>query len=140
MKYNKLSTSESSIRWNDDLITINLLPQKYIDRNSDITISLVISYSGNDWLFIPTGESLVLLVDGERIGLSGEGSIDSREATRYGVYEHAVYDIDKSLLKKLGNANNVEVKLEGSNGYIVRKFSPVNFDNIKRFINEYCNY
>jgi hypothetical protein len=53
-----------------------------------------IDYCSDDWFFIDSRESLVLLVDGKRMGFSGEGSGNHRTSNQ-SVCETAFYEITK---------------------------------------------
>lgn len=117
-------------------IAIN--PQKFISKDGKIIYSLVVEYAGEGWLFIQEGESLILLVDGQRIGLKGDGSSRHRNTVYGGVVsEQALYDINREDLIKISNANEVKVKIIGSQYFAERHFSQVNFENFKKFVAQY---
>ena len=44
------------------------------DSLQEHAYALSVYYLGRNWIFIDRGESLVMLIDGERGGFSGEGS------------------------------------------------------------------
>jgi len=114
--------------------------QKYKSKNDVISYHLIIEYWDSKWLFIGEGESLVLLVDGERIGFTGEGSKQFREVESgtYGVAskEKAFYSVTVEQLRKISNAKEVKIKIQGSTSFATREFSKENFQNIRRFILE----
>jgi hypothetical protein len=68
-----------------------------------------------DWMFIESGESLVLLVDGKRLALQGSGSEGARrvwdDAT---LSEFASYAVDPETLVRIAWGTTVEYKLVGS--------------------------
>jgi hypothetical protein len=73
-----------------------------------------IKYFAKDWLSIIDGKSLILLVDGETIELSGKGSFNNRHVGNYGINETASYPISKEVLEKLAKARRIEGKLFGA--------------------------
>jgi hypothetical protein len=95
-----------------------------------------VKYVAKDWLFIGSGESLILLVDGERMRFEGNGSANSREVNEYAVcFELATYLCTPDELRKIAKARKIEVKIIGANSYLLGKFKD---DNILHFI-EYVN-
>ena len=98
--------------------------------------NLVIVYSGSDWLFIRSGESLIFLIDGKRLGLSGPGSSGHRDVRRYGgITELAFYPTTLETIKRIAVAKIIEIKIIGKY-YITGRFYQSNFDNFKRFLAE----
>jgi len=128
---------------------VELNCQVYINRNGLKSYFLIVQYNDYSlnlsswglitasWLFIQRGESLILLVDGERIGFEGEGSIDHRNVYSGNIEEKAWYDISRHNLEKIANAYNVEVKIIGSEYYVQRQFSEKNISNFYKFISEF---
>jgi hypothetical protein len=118
---------------------VELNAQRYQSKDSIITYSLIVKFTGTDWLFIREGEALILLVDDQRMGFSGKGSNEHRNVYRGGVVEEeAWYDINLSDLKKISNAKEVRMKINGSQYYVERQFVEFNFKNFKDFIAKYC--
>ena len=119
-----------------DRIEINA--QKFTTKDGDKLYSLIVEYGGEGWLFIRKGESLILLVDGKRIGFTGEGSSGNRDVL-YGnaVMESAFYDISPKDLVKISRAKNIKVKIVGNKYYFERNFSEKNFENFKKFVVQY---
>ena len=73
--------------------------QQFETKNGHIVYSLIARYYGENWLFIEEGESLILLVDGESIRFSGEGSSRHRNVISGGkIMEHAWFSIKKQTL------------------------------------------
>ena len=127
-------------------LDIYLNAQKIIKKNVD-TYRLQVIYKGEIelgvWLNLD-GESLVLLVDGNRIGFKIIGepkgvNIDSdMKNLKYIYSETLYYPITLEQLKIISNAKTVEVKLSGRNQYYQTVFDDDNFDNLKQFISEYA--
>ena len=99
--------------------------------------SLHAHYGGPDWLFLEPGESLILLADGERVGLSGEGSVDHRSTHAGGVSESASFAVPPELLVKIAGAKEVKVKLQGSSGSIQRRFGKENLKIFGEFVRRF---
>jgi hypothetical protein len=94
-------------------------------------------YQGDGWIFINEGESLVLLMDGEKTVFSGSGSSGDREVIYGGfVWEVALYPVTEKQIRKISNAKDITVKIIGSKGYVIRKFDETNFENFRHFIVE----
>jgi len=80
----------------------------------------------------------VLLIDGKRIGLTGEGSRRYREVQSGGiVWEGARYIVEPELLLRITNANEVRIRIIGSSYAIERKLGKVNIINFKKFCDIY---
>ena len=119
---------------------IELNVQQFI-KDGRTSCSLIVSYTGLDWLFIDEGETLVLLVDGERLQFSGKGSYDHRDVERgyslVTIKEKAWYDITLEQLKKITFAQDVKVKVKGRSHFLTRFFTELNFDAFRRFYKKY---
>jgi hypothetical protein len=117
---------------------VDLNVQKFV-KDSLVVYSLIVRYEGHDWLFIQNGESLILLVDNERIGLVGDGSVSHRDVLSGGlVKEQAWYDnITPEQLKKIAYATEVKIKIIGSQYHAERYFTSQNFQNFQQFYSEY---
>lgn len=108
-----------------------------IRKDGTTTYTLVCSYTNTTWMFIAPGESLVMLIDGERVGFSGNGSIGNREVGSRRVFETASYAITLSDLKRIANAKEIRVKLLGEKFFIEQKFTQINFNNFTTFLTDY---
>lgn len=108
------------------------------EQRKDILYSIVIHYSGREWLLIDSGETLIFNIDGEEIILRGKGSGLERNVYYKGVVsEIAYYDIRPEFLKKIFKAKKVELKVIGENIIEYRFLSKRNKKNIKQFYKEY---
>jgi hypothetical protein len=112
-----------------DRVSFNLFRE---DKKGQSNYFIHIFFVAPEWLFIEQGESLIMLVDGERIGFSGDGSINDREVISGGVTESAYYPIDKKFIKKLSLAKSVEFQLIGKGKYEF-EFYPENYEHVKEF-------
>lgn len=119
--------------------TLYLNPERYVAKNGQISYSLRVGFLAHNWLFIERGESLILLVDGERMGFRGKGSWSHRDiGILHGtITEKAWYNVTPEQLKKIAYANSVKVKVVGSQHHIKRGFTKENFSNFRRFCKEY---
>lgn len=131
-------------RWNTIKINDNFLWSKSVEINFQVFIkipivqyNIITIYEGDDWLFIEEGESLILLVDGERMAFTGEGSSGHRNVFGGRVSEMAFYDITKEQLRKLAKANEIKVKIIGR--YPIRGiFTEQNIKNLRKFYFEFA--
>lgn len=116
---------------------IHLLVQRFETKEGKVLYHLIVYYWGENWLFIQEDESLILLVDNERIGFTGDGSSSHRNASGSGVREYAYYETTAEVIKKIAEAGEVKVKIIGSQLYCERHFSDHNFNNFRKFIAQF---
>lgn len=122
--------------WGGTGVNINL--QLMVTDNGDSLLNIIAVYASMSWIFIQRGESLILLVDGERIAFSGEGSAAHRDVlTGAVVLEKAWYDITKEQINMILNAKEVRVKLTGRTLFIERHFGNNNTLRFKQFVDQY---
>jgi hypothetical protein len=97
--------------------------------------ALVVDYrTQGDWLEIRPGESLVLLVDGDRVGLSGPGSTRARTQGAAARREVARYPAGAALVRRIAAARDVRVRLVGRRYHVDRAFTPRNLARFRRFV------
>lgn len=117
--------------------------QKFTSKSGEVFYHIIAMVGSDHWMFIPEGETLVVLVDGKRIGFSGDGSYKNRDvqASEYShrIHEYALYKIKKSDILSMANATSIDVKVVGDKYVLERKFNPDNFSNFKRFIKEHMS-
>ncbi|MFC1627542.1 hypothetical protein ACFL3H_00340 [Gemmatimonadota bacterium] len=117
-----------------------LNPQLLEVEGSSPVYLIHLRYVGDDWLFIEEGESLGLIIDGERVFLSGNGSNDTREVKSLmdyvAVQEEEYYTVSPDFIRRLATADSVRARIDGSSSFIERHFGPVNFANLQRFVQE----
>lgn len=104
-----------------------------------VTYRLALYYVYDRWLFIRSGESLVFLIDGQRIGLTGPGSLNQRSFHGLGqLSELALYPISLENLKRIANGKEVKVRIIGQSTFLDKKISEKNLQNFRKFVSEYC--
>lgn len=123
---------------------IELNAQRLVPKVGRASYQLIVVYydsgydRGGEWLFIKAGESLILLVDGERIGLRTSENLIKREVGYGGsITETAFYLVPVEVLLKLANAKRVEVKIVGRHYFVTRHFRGGNIANFRRFCKNY---
>lgn len=109
-------------------------------KDGKIIYSLTCLYVDRSWIFIESGESLIMLIDGERVGFSGNGSIRNREVYPGHILEIAVYTVNLSDLEKIVNAKEVRIKLIGGKSFVERKLTQTNIEQFKLLLNEYAKH
>lgn len=86
-----------------------------------------------DWIFINSGESLVLKADDETITLQGLGSANHREVSSLGVEEVAMYAFPLETLRKLAAAKTIQFRLYGSRGQLTGTFTEKMMADLRHF-------
>ena len=107
-------------------LTYVTLEAHYIKGGGPDRLTISISILSEDgWVFINRGESLVLLVDGKKMAFnSPEGSFPHRKVgVGKRITEIAFYPITNEQIRKISNAENVRVKVYGSNRTLERAFN-----------------
>lgn len=120
-----------------DAKSVYLNAVKYQRPNREPKYSLMVDYQSSEWLFIPEGESLILLVDGEPVKFSGRGSSGNRNRRSLGIREVASYGLTFEQFRQIVTANEIAVKLKGANHFVERHFSQTNFKRFKEFFLEH---
>ena len=117
---------------------IELNAQRYTSRIGKPSYSLIVVYGDDRWLYIDREESLVLLIDGARLALTGDGSLGHRVTLFAGnIVEKAWYDISFRQLQKIATASEVEINIIGRTNMVKDSLSRSNIDNLQRFCREY---
>jgi hypothetical protein len=117
---------------------LSLTAARYASEDGSCYYALTAGYEGPQWILIGPGESLVLVVDGKRTALRGDGSARFRGAVREGlVRERAQYEVDADLLKSLARAKAVRIRVSGERRSVESGLSARNLDNFKRFAADY---
>ena len=127
----------------DTACTIQLLPERFEARDKDVRYNLIVQYTGDGWIFIPEGESLVLLVDGQPIAFTGKGSEQGQRVILEGssVLETAFYlSVKPQVLHRIADARSVEVKLNtGDDTFILGRFTPLNLYQFRTFVKKHVD-
>lgn len=127
------------------------LSQAFIEVFTDVkkesvgtTLAVILHYEG--WVFINPGESLVLLVDGEKMPfVSPSGSAYNRGVLKglagavggIRVREEAHYPITVEQIKKLAYAQDVKVRIYGSQGNVTREFNEDYFESLRAYYEKF---
>jgi len=131
MENNRL---DNNVFWGYPKVDLNL--RKIINK-SGISYSINIDYVDTQWLFISSGKSLMLEVDGEKKYFSGPGSSRSR-TVRSGdeIAEHAFYSATKKDFLELAQAKKIDVFISGK--YVCEcSCTSGNLENIKEFVEKH---
>src|SRR5436190_14392199 len=88
-----------------------------------------------DFTLQNSGESLVLLVDGVRHGLTAAGS-QTAFVSRRG-YQSALYRVTPEVIADIANAKEVRLRIKGVNSAIERKMNEDSRNNFRRFMLKY---
>jgi hypothetical protein len=97
--------------------------------------ALVVDYrTQGEWLEIRPGESLLLLVDGDRVALSGPGSTRARSEGAAARREVARYPASGELMRRIAAARDVRVRLVGRRYHVDRAFTRTNVARFRGFL------
>lgn len=103
--------------------------------NKEDTICYVqIEYIGSDWVFIETGNSLILLIDGNNETLNTVWREETEIFSGF-VYESQQYVVKKDLFEKISKAKEIKVRIIGKYFYDT-KFTENTFSGIKMFLSK----
>jgi len=137
MKVNNLSPYGSLISMNVPKVSLCL--QKLVFDNLSSSYVLIVTYSSKELIFIEKGQSLKLVVDGKDFGFKGDGSRGHRSyISGTDTKEIAWYSITPEHIKTIMNADEVKVIITGSQDYVQRRFNKTNFENFRKFYNQFC--
>lgn len=120
------------------IIELNIHKVTHDDRPL-MYYDLVVQYRAKEWLLIEPGESLTLLVDGQPLVFTSDNGSTLYRTVAYGgeVLETAYYSVDLPQLRRIANATEVQVRLDGSETHADRTFQPANLGNFRRFLEEH---
>jgi hypothetical protein len=111
--------------------------QRFTAKNNNHKYQFFIEWWANEWLFVDEGEKLVLLIDGERVGCTGYGSVKNREMIQGGaVKETVVFEASLDLFAKIASAKKVKIKLVGNSFDIIRELEEEHIENYRLFVEE----
>ena len=89
------------------------------------------------FLEIQSGETLVIIADGQELKFNGSGSANARKERKDEVSERAIYVATGEQLRTIASAENVKVSILGRNGMVQRTFKPANSDRFRQFVQRY---
>lgn len=121
-------------------IELNLY--KHIDKAKNVTYCFAVVYRGDKWLFIEPGESLIFLIDGEKVSFAGAGSNSKTQFLKFNdfgdakITEIAYYACDMPDIKKIKDAKSVKIKVAGQ-WEEKAVFGTRNFEVFRRFFCEH---
>lgn len=115
-------------------VTLNAVVTSAADTTAHM---LGVNYLGSGWIFLGDGESLILLLDGERVALEQLGSPRREVESGRIVQEIAVYPASPDLLRRIATADTVRVRLQGDRGRVDARFTPENTARFQSFVAEH---
>ena len=111
---------------------------RYSGKDGTVNYALGVFYSGEQWMFIEPGVSLILWVDSHRFGLKGQGSLRDRKSMGNGyVREIAKYPVAPEILQKMATAGAVKIQIIGRNFVTQKFFTSQNLENFREFVDTY---
>lgn len=124
-----------------ELIWLNA--SRIAGRRGSPTYYLEVNYMAKTevgWLEIPSGETLILTLDGQPVKVYSTGGANMR--TKYKknfVKERAIYKTDKELIQRIAKAKEIQVSVRGQNGLIQRSFGPENALKFQKFAETFAS-
>lgn len=114
-----------------------------IDKQLGTTIAIVLHFE--TWAFVNSGESLIMMVDGERILFNSPAGSNGNRSSLGGVYaslgvfvrEEAHYPITVEQIKKLAYATEVKVAIYGSKQSVERHMSSEHIESIRNYYEKF---
>jgi hypothetical protein len=120
--------------------SVDLIPQKITNKSEVSKYAIQIVYKGDGLLNIIPEESLIFLIDGEKVTYSGTGSKNSTyliaDDNGMNAMEISSYNVTKDFLDNLSKAKSVKIKLVGYDKFMTLELSTNQLANINRFMLE----
>jgi len=102
--------------------------------------TLALRYEWSGWMFIEPGPSLILMADGERIVLEGEGSGAHRQVgDRGSVTEWSYYVVTPEQIERIATAESVTVRIIGSRFNLDRDLTDENRQRFREFVHTFAS-
>lgn len=120
--------------------TIGLILQRSYGKDYKVQYHIIATWYGGGWGYIEGGETLILMVDGKRLGFYGPGSAEHRVVEGAYVSEESWYSSNYEQLGVIADAKEVAVVLKGKNTEVSRCMTPTNLDNFKVFLKYFPPY
>lgn len=135
-KYKVPESENTKVRINDILFEFMLLKS---DGDEDYSPVMVISYGGEDWLFM---ENAMLKVNDDVITLTPSQDPYRDTLDNGGIFEYLVYDIDKESVNFLGSSKSnadLDIRIE-TELYEETKLTTVEYRAMKKILSAYRYY
>ena len=116
--------------------SIKINVEKFV-KDEYISYTLGIWYNDNRRLSIEEKDSLLLIIDNERIELSTKFQPGGRGHRRF-VSEYAAYEITIEQLRKIAYASKIIIRLRGSRGWKDAKFNEFIIQCFRNFYETYA--
>jgi len=98
---------------------------------------LLVEYGGVDWLRIRDAESLLLRADADSVLLSPQGAAERQVLRGTQPVERRRYPVTAEQLRRVADAQAVQVVVRGATRSESRFFSPENFERLRAFLREH---
>ena len=120
-------------------VSLSLNVQQFIKNTTGAKrYSLIVVHRSHNWLFIKSGESLKLIIDGKSYGYTGDGSRDFRDERGDGeIMERAWYAVTLADLKRIANAETVQMKISGTQYHETADLTGRNIERFQEFLDYY---
>lgn len=144
---------------NPNSLYLSLTATRVSGNMLDYTIAVRYENSEKTMLSIPKGETLIFLIDGKKITLDGNGSINHRkylvwhiknteelddisylsekEKENVRATESAKYTVPHEVLEQLADAEEVKLKIRGESKSLIYTVPKDTLIDIKHFIKQY---
>lgn len=118
-------------------VAFGLISFRMLVKDSTL-YSISIKYSSESWMFIESGFSLKMLIDGRKKQFySGNGSAGSREVNGSYVHETADYICFKKDFYEIINAKDLLIQVTGSKGFADCRIKEDRLQYLVDFVKEY---
>ena len=109
-----------------------------VRKDTQVGYSLGVSYIDTDWMFIESGESCIILADGARFPLKGDGSAAFRETAGGPVVKETAWYVlvPREMLAKIANARQASLKVYGTKRSCEGRFTDGARKAIQKFLAE----
>lgn len=148
LESNPLLSSEPDLNLNEYVRPVSIsgthmLIERF-EHDKKSTYSIIIKYKSSEWLFISETDPLqILFTDSSNktnsLNLPPESSRGSTVLDGGIVFEKMRYEISFEDLQKLATGISGKLKITGKDEYLIRYIYYVNFDYIRKFVNEPFN-
>ncbi len=137
-----ITTADSQVSSVETNQTVTIVTNQTVTAVTNVVVTLpsqpprdhylVVEFTPPPEFTVPSGESLVLLVDGVRHGLAQTNSQTAFVARRG--FTSTLYKVPPELLVDLANAQEVKVRLKGANSIIEKEMSRRSRESFRKFL------